>query len=74
MYHVILIRRYMQERGMEIMIFSRMYFRTKKSASYRYFDTCFMYTIGGVSYNQLHDSLSRYNKYKESCHRSYIVH
>ena len=26
-----------------------MYYRTKKSASLHYFDTCFMHNIGGVS-------------------------
>ena len=37
-----------------------MYYKTENSASLRYFDTCFMLNIGGVSNRQGYDSLSMY--------------
>ena len=42
-------------------------FRTKKCASLRYFDTCFMHNIGRVFDRRWHDFLSVYYIDKESC-------
>ena len=36
-----------------------MYYKTEKSTCHRYFDTCFMHTIGGVS-NKLTDMITIY--------------
>ena len=47
-------------------IASTPYYKTKKSPSLRYFDTCFMHNIGRVSDRRRHD----YDDIgKESCHR-----
>ena len=45
------------------------FYKTKKCASLRYVDTCFMHNIGGVSDRRLHDSLSMYYIVKKSCYR-----
>ena len=52
-----------------MMILQAMYCKTRKSASLRHFDTCFVHNIGGVTYIQRHDSLHTYFIDKESCHR-----
>ena len=47
-------------------LFVIMYNKTKKSALHRYFDTCFMHNIGGVSDTRWYDSLAssiRYSSY-----------
>ena len=46
-----------------------LYYKTKKSTSLRYFDTCFLHNIGRVSDKRWHDSLSTYYIDKKSCHR-----
>ena len=44
-----------------------MYNKTKKYGSLRYFDTCYMHSIGGVSNRRWRDSLSMYYIDKKSC-------
>ena len=46
-----------------------MYYKTNKTASRRYFDTCFMHNIGEVFDIRWHDLLSMYYIDMESCHR-----
>ena len=46
-----------------------LYYKTKKSASLRYFDTWFMHNIGIVSDTRWHDSLFMCYINKASCHR-----
>ena len=45
-----------------------MYYATKKSTWFCYFDACLMHNVGRDSDRRWHDSLSMYYKDKESCH------